>query len=274
MSLMELQKGLIYGPVHSRRLGLSLGINLLPTNYKLCSFDCIYCQYGRTELKALLVDERHFPYIDQVLLAIESALQSDLSFDYLTFSGNGEPTLHPEFVDVVQEVASLRNQYRPQVRLALLSNASTIHQPHIRQALKQIDLPILKLDAGDALTFARINRPSPMVRLENILDGLRQLPGVTLQSMLIDGAVSNVRGQPYEDWLEALRVVQPRHIQIYSTDRPAAVPGVQRVPPEQLKRIAGEIARRIGAVVDVYWQGGSACFAPTPGSPIAGVLVG
>lgn len=258
MELLALQKGVIYGPVRSRRLGNSLGINLLPTNYKLCSFDCIYCHYGRTELKALLVDEMHFPYIDQVLSAVEEALQSDLEFDYLTFSGNGEPTLHPEFADIVREIALMRDRYRPPVRLALLSNATMVHHKHIRQALAQIDLPILKLDAGDSLTFAQINRPSPVARLENILEGLRQMPGVTLQSVLIDGPVTNVRGKPYEDWLEALRVVQPQRVQIYSTDRPVPDRGVRRVSPEELRRIAGEVTQRLGIPVEAFWEKGSA----------------
>lgn len=255
--LLALQKGVIYGPVQSRRLGRSLGINLLPTNYKLCSFDCIYCHYGRTELKALLVDERHFPYIDQVLTAVEGALQSDLAFDYLTFSGNGEPTLHPEFSDIVREVALLRSRYRPQVRLALLSNASMIAHKYIRQALAQIDLPILKLDAGDSLTFAQINCPSPLANLECILEGLRLAPGIILQSVLIDGPVSNVRGEPYHAWLDALQVTQPKRIQIYSTDRPVPERDVRRVSPVELQRIAGEVTHRLGLPVDVFWDGGS-----------------
>lgn len=254
MELLPLQRGVIYGPVQSRRLGRSLGINLLPTNYKLCSFDCIYCHYGRTGLKALLVDERHFPYMDQVLSAVERALQSDQVFDFLTFSGNGEPTLHPEFTDIVREVVNLRNRYRPQVRLALLSNSTMVHHAFIRQALTQIDLPILKLDAGDALTFARINRPSPMVRLENLIEGLRQMTNVILQSVLIDGPVSNIRGRAYEEWQEALRLIRPQHLQIYSTDRPVPEQGVQRVPPAELQRIAQEVNQNTNIPVEVFWE--------------------
>ncbi len=130
MAMIPLQRGIIYGPVASRRLGRSLGINLLPANCKLCSFDCVYCHYGRTQAKSLHPEEDAFPSVQEVLNAVEAALQGGLDFDYLTFSGNGEPTLHPNFAEIVFEVRILRDRLRPQVKLAVLSNSSTANLHH------------------------------------------------------------------------------------------------------------------------------------------------
>lgn len=253
MTVLQLQSSIIYGPVNSRRLGRSLGINLLPTDRKLCSFDCVYCHYGRTKVKTLLPEGRHFPSVEQVLDAVEEALRACPDIDYLTFSGNGEPTLHPDFSTIAPAVRRLRDTLRPDVKLAILSNSTTVHLPHVREALRVFDAPIMKLDAGDPATLASINRPAPAVKLERIVEGLKGIPGLIVQSVLIDGKVSNVKGEAFEAWLSALSEIRPERVQIYSTDRPVPEAEVERVPPATLRRVAREIENRAGVQANAYW---------------------
>jgi wyosine [tRNA(Phe)-imidazoG37] synthetase (radical SAM superfamily) len=259
MALLPLQTGILYGPVNSRRLGRSLGINLLPSRYKLCSFDCLYCHYGRTPVKTLSPGEEHLPDLPgvaAVLQAVAEALRTRRDFDYLTFSGNGEPTLHPHFPEIVSGLKRLREQLRPEVKLALLSNATTVHLPHVQETLRLFDAPIMKLDAGDPRTLARLNRPAAAVRLEHIIAGLQHVPGLVIQSVLVDGPVSNVQGEAFAAWLAALAEVRPAQVQIYSTDRPVAEAAVERVLPAALQRMAVEIEQRIGISVHAYWAQG------------------
>jgi wyosine [tRNA(Phe)-imidazoG37] synthetase (radical SAM superfamily) len=253
MATIPLQRGIIYGPVASRRLGRSLGINLLPADCKLCSFDCIYCHYGRTQVKSLHPEEDAFPSVQEVLTAVEMALQGELDFDYLTFSGNGEPTLHPNFAEIVFEVRILRDRLRPQVKLAVLSNSSTAHLHMVREALNLVDAPIMKLDAGDPSTLNAVNRPAAGVSLEQILAGLKGLPELVIQSVFIDGKVSNVWGAPYEAWLSALADLDPLRVQIYSIDRPVPDAGVEKVKPVMLQRVAREVEGLTGLPVQAYW---------------------
>ena len=253
MQLLRLQSGVVYGPIESRRLGRSLGVNLLPTDRKLCSFDCIYCHYGHTDLKSLSLEEGHFPSVAQVLDAVEGALRICPDVDSITFSGNGEPTLHPHFSRIASAVCGLRDERRPDAKLAILSNATTVHLPHVREALGVFDAPIMKLDAGDSGTLASINRPVPEVELETIIEGLRLIPALIIQSVLIDGKVTNTRGDAFEAWLSAICEIRPAEVQIYSTDRPVPESGVERVPPPALERIAAEIERRTGVKAIAYW---------------------
>jgi wyosine [tRNA(Phe)-imidazoG37] synthetase (radical SAM superfamily) len=253
MATIPLQRGIIYGPVASRRLGRSLGINLLPTNCKLCSFDCVYCHYGRTQVKSLYPKEDAFPSMEEIVNAVETALQRERDFDYLTFSGNGEPTLHPNFAEIVFEVRILRDRLRPQVKLAVLSNSSTAHRIIVREALNLVDVPIMKLDAGDQHTFNAVNRPAAGVSLEQILASLKELSELVIQSVFIDGKVSNVWGTPYEAWLSALADLDPERVQIYSIDRPVPEAGVEKVKPVMLRRVAREVEGLTGIPVQAYW---------------------
>jgi len=254
MAALWLQEGVIYGPVHSRRLGHSLGVNLLPDTYKLCSFDCVYCQYGRTEVKALFPEAYRFRDRDWILRAVEIGLQMHgPDIDTITFSGNGEPTLHPDFPAIVSEVRRLRDRLCPGVKLTIFSNSTTVHLPCTRETLALFDAPIMKLDAGDSKTLARVNRPDPAVKLEQIMAGLKEIPGLITQSVLIDGPVSNIRGEAFEAWLAALAEVRPTQAQIYSTDRPTAEASVKRVRSAELRRIARAVERHAGVSVDAYW---------------------
>lgn len=249
MDVLPLETAIVYGPIYSRRLGRSLGINLLPPGRKICSFDCIYCHYGHTPPagKTLTPERTQLPTLVEVVEAVERALRHSRPFDCLTFSGNGEPTLHPGFRAIVAEVRRLRDRFKPEAQLVLLSNASTLHLESVREALALFDKPILKLDAGDPATFAAINRPLPEIVLERIIARLKDVPNLIVQAVLIEGPCTNARGAAYEAWLEALAEVRPLEVQIYSTDRPVPEATVERVPPVVLRRIAEEVRYCIGA---------------------------
>ena len=132
--LLELQRKIIYGPVNSRRLGRSLGINILPRSQKICSFNCLYCQYGLNDRKNSKNNKVIFPDQNEVLLAVENALKHlDPPPAYLTFSGNGEPTLHPEFPDIVDRIQWLKKKQCPESKTAILSNSSTVTTPKIKK---------------------------------------------------------------------------------------------------------------------------------------------
>ncbi len=252
--MLPLKHGIIYGPVNSRRLGRSLGINLLPAQGKVCSFDCVYCQYGRTPRTTLDTAAQGFPTVEAVSAAVESALQGTADFDTLTFSGNGEPTLHPQWPEIVEAVRQLRDRHRSHARLTLLSNASTAARPEVRASLARLEVPILKLDAGDDATLAVINRPAPGIGVDAIVEGLRQVPGLVVQSLMLEGAVTNSAGPAFDRWLEALAELQPVQVQVYSTDRPVPEAGVERVPPERLQQMAALAAQQTGLDVRAYWS--------------------
>ena len=207
MSGIALQPGIIYGPILSRRLGRSLGINLLPANRKVCSFDCIYCQYGCTNDLVLNPIRSTLPKPPEVFAAVEAALKKPRNIDYLTFSGNGEPTIHPDFPEIVRGVLAIKNKLRPEAKLAILSNSSRVNDPEVAAALRLFDAPIMKLDAGDQETFSAINRPVSSLKIDEIVSGLQRLPILVIQSVLVNGEITNVRGEAFERWAE--RLVDP-----------------------------------------------------------------
>ena len=251
--VLSLETGIVYGPVLSRRLGLSLGINLLPSGYKLCSFDCIYCHYGRTHVKTMQPAARDLPWTQEVLRAVEVALRKTPDVDYLTFSGNGEPTLHPAFPEIAAAVARLRDRVAPDVKLALFSNATTLQREDVRAALAHFEMPMLKLDAGDPETLAAINGPAPELTWTSLLEGLKAMPGAIIQSVLVEGPVSNARVAALAAWAAALAEIRPAHVYIYSTEYPVPEAGVAQVLPYQLQQIAQRVGAQTGVPVHARW---------------------
>jgi wyosine [tRNA(Phe)-imidazoG37] synthetase (radical SAM superfamily) len=253
MSVLELQRDVSYGPINSRRLGRSLGINLLPADRKVCTFDCIYCQYGSADSTPASSQQAGFPTVETVLEKVETAIQRQPSPpDYLTFSGNGEPTLHPDFPQIVAGVRRLRDRTCPGARLAVLSNSSQVHRAEIRAALEQLDDPIMKLDAGDPVTLSQVNRPVSGITLESIVKGLAALPRLIIQSMIISGEVQNFQGEPLEAWLTTLSRLSPVEVQIYTAERPVAESGVGRVSRDDLAELARLAEERTGLSVTAY----------------------
>ena len=249
-----MHEGILYGPVKSRRYGRSLGINLMPARDKLCSFNCVYCHYGLTRRCTLHAGryESELPSADDVISAVEQAMKSEIAFDLITFSGNGEPTLHPDFREIANAVVDLRNRYRPAVKVALLSNSTGLIFERVREVLGRIDLPVLKLDAGSARIFSSINRPARDVSFEEISCLLADAGDIILQTVLVDGTPSNVTPLDLHAYFEQLVHIRPREVHLYSIDRPVPDAGIHLVPPERLHKIAVQAKTETGIEVKVF----------------------
>jgi wyosine [tRNA(Phe)-imidazoG37] synthetase (radical SAM superfamily) len=258
LKAISLQTGIIYGPLRSRRLGLSLGINLLPEDYKLCSFNCVYCQYGWTHEP--VVDTTHalkdLPRPAEVAGALERALKAIVrkrqKLGALTFSGNGEPTMHPDFPEIVERAIGLRDQYLPHLKLAALSNSSTVTRPEIRVALDRLDLRIMKLDAGSEEIVHQLNGPAPPFYLKDIVTGLKDLKDVILQSLFVQGRISNADPDSVALWIESLREIHPGLVQVYTLDREPADSRISKVNRPTLEWIASQVRWRAGVKAEIY----------------------
>ena len=222
--ILGLKTGLTYGPVDSRRLGRSLGLNILPRRAKLCSFDCAYCQYGWTGTHSLRGESAvDLPSPDDLASALEDVLRSlPAPPAYITFSGNGEPTLHPRFGAMVEAAIAARDRLAPGARTAILSNATTAGVPGIRSALLRLDVRIMKLDAGTEATFARYNRPCAGVDLEGVTAGLEALAAeapLVVQALFASGTNGNLGGAEIDAWRRRLLRIRPQIVQIYTLAR-------------------------------------------------------
>ena len=252
--VLPLKQTILYGPVNSRRYGKSLGINLMPCRYKLCSFNCVYCHFGWTDKRTRDVSEcaADLPGFDDVVREVEQAAKSSLDFGLFTFSGNGEPTLYPRFVELVDAVRAIRDRYRPTARVALLSNSSGLGRDDIRQCMAKIDLPVLKLDAGTAKGFRAINRPAPGIGFEATVDHLRSIDDIYIQTVLVDGYPSNTSPDDLAAYFEKIAQIKPQEVHRYSIDRPVPETRLQLVPPERLREIAAQGERETGVPMRAF----------------------
>ncbi len=255
--ILELKKGLTYGPVRSRRLGASLGINLFPGEVKRCPFDCVYCQYGWTREPAMRLGPSGtaLPTPDEVARAVVQALEGLPALPaYLTFSGNGEPTLHPDFPEMVGRVNDIRARFGGSLRTAVLSNSARVTDPEVRSALARLDMRIMKLDCGTEDSFRRYNRPAPGITLDGITEGLVELARhapVTIQTLVADGGDGNLGRNEAMAWVKRLETIRPVAVQLYTLAR--GCPSTHLIPAAEntLVRLAGE-ARVRGIPVDVF----------------------
>ncbi|MFQ5706347.1 MAG: radical SAM protein [bacterium] len=254
MNKLELQKQIIYGPVRSRRLGRSLGVNLLPTSTKVCSLNCAYCQYGWTQkLTNRGADYRDlFPSFQAVALALREAMSGRAHFDYITFSGSGEPTLHPDFPKIVDYVLAMRAYSKRDIRFAILSNSTTCGETAIRNAIEKLDLPILKLDTGNEKAFRSMNHGAPPITLEEIVEGLSLMKDFVIQAMFVQGEINNSTDAEVGSWIAQLKRLNPLKVQIYSLDRGTASDQVERVEPARLREIAKRTKKLTGLTVQVF----------------------
>lgn len=252
MPLMPLHERIIYGLVRSRRLGASLGINILPPDLKICSFNCAYCQYGWS-VRATAADPvgpERWPAPEVIGCAVARWLSRNVRrrrgrLDRLTLAGHGEPTLHPDFLDVVRALREVRDRKAPGLPLAVLSNSSTLDRPDVIRALCQVDERYMKLDAGDPVTLRRVNAcPVP---LDDLVERLRALPAIIVQAMFVTdrvGRIDNADDAAVKAWLDAIARIRPRAVHVYTLDRAPAWPFLRPVPDARLR----EIARRVQAI--------------------------
>ncbi len=239
----------IFGPVHSRRLGLSLGINLMPSDGKVCTFDCIYCECGFNSAHR---PHRPRPTRDEVKQALEAQLQKMQDDgrlpDVLTFAGNGEPTGHPDFPAIIGDTIALRDHYCPQAHVSVLSNATLAGRPQIHDALMRVDNNILKLDTVSAEYIARVDRPTGRYDVKRIIDDLCSFGGhVIIQTMFMkgeapDGSSVDNTGEAYVGpWLEALKQIRPEKVMVYTIDRETPDQNLKKATPDELDRIAARV---------------------------------
>jgi wyosine [tRNA(Phe)-imidazoG37] synthetase (radical SAM superfamily) len=255
MRVLALKKGVLYGPVNSRRLGPSLGINLLPGTYKLCTFNCLYCHYGWTKVHTRDATKysSDLPSVGQVKEALESWLdENQTRIEYITFSGNGEPCLHPQFDEMVGAVHEAKDKFVPHSRVAILSNSTCLDSEKVMTGLNSIDVKIMKLDGGTRETFGVINRPCPKVEFERVVENLKRLDGFVLQSVFVDGSASNSGEEEVEKWIEKLCYMKPKEVQIYSIDRPSADQGLALVEKDRLRQIARLAEEACGIPVKAF----------------------
>lgn len=244
---------IIYGPVHSRRLGVSLGVNLLPLNGKLCSFNCIYCECGWNEDNR--VDRPRFNSREDVRDTLKAKLQEMRKEgtlpDVITFAGNGEPTLHPEFEGIIDDTIALRDEFSPNAKISVLSNATQLHREEVCRALAKIDNNILKLDSAINDTAKAIDLPRGEYDTERIIEQMQRFKGqMTLQTMFLRGnhageIIDNTTELEIEAWLTAVRRISPRDVMVYSIDRATPCQELEKVSREELESIA-ERVRALG----------------------------
>lgn len=249
----------VFGPIHSRRLGTSLGINLSPNDGKLCSFDCLYCEAGYNSQGA---GTTGFPsrqsVKEQLRQKLSQMLADGQTLDVITFSGNGEPTLHPDFPGIIADTIELRNALFPDAKVSVLTNSTRISHPGVAAALKQVDNNILKLDSAVERTMRLLDRPtSPAFTVEKVVEELKQFAGTgIIQTMFTSGehsgaAFDNTTDAEVSALIDAYKQIKPRLIMIYSLDRPTPELSLRKVDKERLIQIGTRIKEATGIPVSV-----------------------
>ena len=249
--MTSLYDNIIFGPVRSRRLGLSLGVNLLPVESQLCNFDCIYCECGWNEDH---VGRRRFNSREDVRGMLRDTLQAMVAKgelpDVITFAGNGEPTMHPDFEQIIEDTIALRDQICPQAKVSVLSNATQIHREDVRRALLRVDNNILKLDSAFDSTVQLINKPQGSYSVERTVELMKLFEGkMILQTMFLRGEylskrVDNTTAEEVDAWLDIVAQIKPRQVMIYSLDRDTPCQTLEKVGREELLQIAAKLQAR------------------------------
>lgn len=233
---------IIYGPIHSRRLGVSLGINLMPTTAKLCTFDCVYCECGWNQP----VLHPNLPTREEVRAALESQLSIAVEpIDVITFSGNGEPTLHPDFLGIIQDTCALRDQYCPKAKVSVLSNSTQLGRTDVIEALRLCDNRILKLDSAIDATMRLIDKPvNAQLTVKQIAQWLSIFDGdFTLQTCFLRGeyqgqTIDNTTPEELTAWYEMVDYLHPKQVMIYVIDRVTPLETLEKIPAETMEKIA------------------------------------
>ena len=251
---ISLQDSIVYGPIQSRRLGSSLGINLLPTSYKLCSSNCVYCQYGWTEPDAKTPEPvRRAPeLLEQMNEEFQAIAGRGVTVDCITLAGNGEPTLHPDLDAIVAGTKQLRDRWFPKAKVGILSDSTQLHRPRVFQALAALDERYMKLDAGDEATWRRINLPLGGAEWPVMIDALKRLPQIVIQAMFVHGSHDNTEPAHIDRWVRLVGEIKPLSAQVYTVDRAPADGGIVKVPRARLQAIADQLTAATGVPADVF----------------------
>ena len=234
----------IFGPIHSRRLGLSLGINLLPADGKVCTFDCLYCECGFNSNHR---PQQPMPTREAVAEALEQRLQTMTAEgrlpDVLTFAGNGEPTCHPHFAEIIDDTIQLRDRYCPEAKVSVLSNSTMIHRKAVHDALLKVDNNILKLDTIDPQFINKVDRPAGTYDVELIVRRLKAFHGhVIIQTMFLKGdGIDNTTDDYVNPWLEAVKDIAPQQVMIYTIDRETPDLSLRKATHEELDAIRDRV---------------------------------
>lgn len=245
----------VFGPIHSRRLGISLGVNLSPDDGKVCSFDCLYCEAG---FNAQGTGTTGLPPRAEVARQLRAKLEAmraeGAQLNVITFSGNGEPTLHPEFEGVVNDVIALRDEFYPEVKISVLTNSTRLGDESVCRALRRVDNNILKLDSAVEATMRRLDRPtSKGFTVAGVIEQLRQFAGTgIIQTMMLRGnGLDNTTDAEVNALIDSYRRIAPRQIMLYSIDRKTPDETLRAVDGAELRAIAARIGRETGIPVTV-----------------------
>ena len=239
-----LREETVFGPIHSRRLGSSLGINLLPVNGKICSFDCIYCECGWNRDGK---DDKRIPSAAEVRSALEDKLSTlmleGVGIDSITFSGDGEPTLNPEFPRIIEDTLRLRDVFYPDAKVSVLSNATRVHVPEVFEALRKVDNPIMKIDAPTDELVRLIDNPAPGYSLARTIEALRRCEGdFVLQIMFLRSPdFDSSSPEVLDGWKAIVRDLRPRKIMVYTIDRPTPMQGLEKFSVERMHSLVADL---------------------------------
>lgn len=246
--MTSLYDNIIFGPIRSRRLGLSLGVNLLPIDSKLCSFDCIYCECGWNDEHP---GKRRFNAREDVRTMLDETLQKMVAQgtppDVITFAGNGEPTLHPYFESIIEDTIALRDKHCPEAKVSVLSNATQIHREDVRRALLRVDNNILKLDSDFDATVQLMNKPQGAYTVARTVELLKAFEGnLIVQTMFLRGEylgqrVDNTTEEEVSAWLRLVEEIRPKQVMVYSLDRDTPCQTLEKVEKDELRGIAERV---------------------------------
>lgn len=229
MQKVSLETSWVYGPINSRRFGNDLGINLLPLKKKYCTFDCLYCQYGFTELHKTAADD--FPSAEQIISCLQQ-FRTKGPIEHITVAGNGEPTMHPRFAEIARAIFDWRDQFSNETILALFTNGYRLTSPEIRSVIQNFDEPIVKLDSANMKTIMKLNKPAPGFDLSKLIQQLKDCKKIIIQTMFVKGWNDSMR--QFESWVKALSFIRPVRVQIYTISRAPALSELQPVSSEWL----------------------------------------
>ena len=245
---------IIYGPIQSLRYGSTLGVNLLGQT-KVCSYNCGYCHLGPTVLTMNKVRKEYvFPTLDEIQTQFRNYIKQSVTSDAIVISGNGEPTLHPQFDEVCALLVQLRDEHLPGVKLVVLSNGAHLDNKKVIAGMNRLDERVIKIDAGTDVVLQKVNDPLVRINLTKFLPGLRKLKDCVVQALFVGGDVSNAQPEAIDEWIEVIGMIKPLHIQLCTLTRPSGTQGSGLRPVEEdvLYGIAFKLKKRTGLESHVF----------------------